>query len=132
MESLAIILTLSCLFLILVSIASLVSKKGGSDFSMRNSPAPPEKKTAIVSEVVPKESLIDLKKHQDLLKELSENNKTIYELRQRYSFLEEKYNGIVKLAYERLLMIDSLKNKISQITQNRGSKGRFISNKKKK
>ena len=132
MESLAIIFTLSGLFLILVSIASRVSKKGGSDFSMRNPPAPPEKKTVIVSEVVPKESLIDLKKHQDLLKELSENNKTIYELRQRYSFLEEKYNGVVKLAYERLLMIDSLKNKINQITPKRDSKGRFISNKKKK
>ena len=132
MESLAIILTLSGLFLILVSIASLVSKKGGSDFSIRNPPAPPEKKTLIVSEVVPKESFIDLKKHQNLLNELSENNKTIYELRQRCFFLEEKYNGVVKLADERILIIDKLKNNINHLTPKRDSKGRFISNKKKK
>ena len=132
MELLVIILTLSCVFVVLIGIATNFSKKGGSDFSMKNPPAPPEKKTLIVSEVVPKESIIDLKKHEDLLKELSENNKTIYELRQRYSFLEGKYNGVMKLAYERLLMIDSLKNKISQITPKRDSKGRFISNKTKK
>ena len=132
MESLFIALTLICVFIILFMSATNLSKKGGSDFSMRNPPAPPEKKTVIVSEVVPKESFVDLKKYHDLLKHLSESEKTIYELRQRYSFIEEKYNGVVKLAYERLLMIDSLKNKISQITPKRDSKGRFISNKKKK